>query len=170
MKRNSLFLSLLAQGKKAGESPLAPFAESLQFQWKQQYKAAIEKMEGVDRTMTSDYVFYLRLGWLYYQSGRYANAESNYLKAVAAAPSAIEAQLGYLLVLMAQGRYEEVEERGKRILDHDQWNYYANLRVARALLAQKKRAAAEKQVLQMLLLYPTDVSSLTELALIRVAQ
>ena len=161
---------LLARGKKAPKSPLRPFTVSLQFQQKQQYKTAIEKMAGIDRTKTTDYVYYLRLGWLYYQSGRYANAESSYLKTLAGAAPAVEAQLGYLLVLMSQGRYEEVEARGKRILEQDRWNYYANLRVAKALRAQKKLAVAEKQVLQMLILYPTDVSFLTELALIRVAR
>jgi tetratricopeptide (TPR) repeat protein len=161
---------LLAQGKQAPISPLAPFTESLKYQWKQQYKTAIEKLAGIDRTKTTDYVYYLRLGWLYTQSGRYANAESSYLKTIAAAPGAAEAQLGFLLVLMAQGRYVDVEARGKKILVQDQWNYYANLRVAKALRAQKKMADAEKQILQMLFLYPTDVSFLTELALIRVAQ
>jgi tetratricopeptide (TPR) repeat protein len=161
---------LKAQGKKAQESPLAPFAESLQFQQKQQYKTAIEKMAGIDRTKTTDYVYYLRLGWLYYQSGRYANAESNYLKTIAGAAPAAEAQLGYLLVLMSQGRYEKVEARGKRILEQDRWNYYGNLRVAKALRAQKKLAAAEKLIRQLLILYPTNVAFLTELALIRVAQ
>jgi tetratricopeptide (TPR) repeat protein len=161
---------LQAQGKKAPSSPLAPFAESLGFQWKQQYKTAIEKLAGIDRTKTTDYVYYLRLGWLYYQSGRYANAESSYLKTIAGASPSAEAQLGYLLVLIAQGRHEEVEARGKKILEQDRWNYYANLRVAKVLRVQKKLAPAEKQVQQMLIKYPTDVSFLTELALIRVAQ
>ena len=62
------------------------------------------------------------------------------------------------------------EAVAKQVLRVDPSNYLANLRLAYALRLQKKFDAAEQLLGAMLVLYPTDVSLLTEFALIKLAK
>ena len=52
------------------------------------------------------------------------------------------------------------------LLKIDYYNYYANLYVVQALIAQNKLAIATKIIRKMLALYPTDVVYLEQLAVI----
>lgn len=117
-----------------------------------------------------DYLVNLRLGWLYYSSGNYANSKQRYQMAITAAPAAIEPRLGYMLPLLAQARYAEVEAAATQVLRMDSANYYASLRLAIALRMQGKLDQAAEVNNSMLNLYPTDVAFLTQLALVHVAQ
>jgi tetratricopeptide (TPR) repeat protein len=71
---------------------------------------------------------------------------------------------------MAQERYDEAEVAAKQVLRIDPSNYLANLRLAFAYRLLKKLDAAEDLLNRMLILYPTDISLLTEYALIKVAR
>jgi len=146
---------------------LDAFAKSYKYEKVQNYQDAIKALVILK---DHDYLINLRLGWLYYSSGNYANSKQRYQLAISAAPVAIEPRLGYMLPLLAQARYAEVEAAAKQVLRMDSANYYASLRLAIALRMQGKLALAAVVNNSMLRLYPTDVAFLTQLALVHVAQ
>lgn len=146
---------------------LDSFANSYKYEKAQNYEDAIKSIVILK---DQGYLVQLRLGWLYYLSGNHANSRQHYLKAIAAAPKAIEPRLGYMLPLLAQARYAEVETVARQVLMMDAGNYYASLRLAIALRMQGKLPQAAEVNNAMLELYPTDVSFLTEMGLVLVAQ
>ncbi len=134
------------------------------------YRNAIKAMMPIFKEYPDGYTVNLRLGWLYYLNENYANSIEHYQKAMVKAPYSLEAKLGYTLPLLAQGKFEQVEAETYQILNIDYYNYYGNLRLAYVLRMQGKLEMAEKVALKMLTAYPTDVSFLTEYALIKFAQ
>ena len=146
------------------------YHSSYRYEKTQNYADAIKALAPVVTTYPQGYTVNLRLGWLYYLSGNYANAKTYYQTAMKTAPASIEAKLGYTLPLLAQERYEETEMIAKQILRVDLSNYYANLRLAFVLRMQKKYDAAEEVLNRYLPLYPTEVKFLTELGLVKIAR
>jgi tetratricopeptide (TPR) repeat protein len=143
------------------------FVQSYRYEKAQNYQDAIKVLMALDK---KDYLANLRLGWLYYLSGNYANSRLHYQAAIVAAPKAIEPRLGYMLPLLAQGKYLEVEAVARQVLTIDSANYYASLRLAVALRMQGKFPQAQMVCVGMLELYPTDISFLVELGLCQGAQ
>lgn len=141
------------------------YYKSYTYEKMQDYENAINALSSVLNEYQDGYTVNLRMGWLYYLKTNYANSISHYQTAIKAAPSSIEAKLGYLNPLLAQGKYEKAETFIYQTLSIDCYNYYANLKLAYALRKQKKYDLAEKVAKQMLILYPIDVSFLTELGL-----
>ena len=129
------------------------------------YTDAIKALMPVYKSYPNGYTVNLRLGWLYYLAGRYADSELHYKKALQAIPTSVEAVLGLMLPLMAQDRWSQVESLAYRILKTDYYNYYGNLRLSIALRHQNKFTMAEAVDRKMLTLYPTDINFLNELAL-----
>ena len=165
--RTCLFVSLVtfsyaafAQSYGYGQTASREaYAKSYRYEKAQNYTDAIKAVTIVTE---KDYLYELRLGWLYYLSGNYANAKKHYQSAVAMAPSAIEPRLGMMLPLMAQSRYDEVETVAKQVLRVDPNNYIANLRLCISLRKSKKYENAIEVANRMLRLYPTDTSFLVE--------
>jgi tetratricopeptide (TPR) repeat protein len=143
------------------------YYKSYQYEKVQDYENAIKSIMPIYKKYPKGYTLNLRLGWLYFLWGKYANSLHHYGEAMKINPYSIEAKLGYTLHLMAQGKFSEVEKLCYQILSVDPYNYYANLRLVRALKQQRKLDVALKVVNKMLAVYPTDVSFLTELALIK---
>ncbi|MBT3381771.1 MAG: tetratricopeptide repeat protein [Lentisphaerae bacterium] len=146
------------------------YHRSYRYEKSQNYSDAIKALAVVHDQYPAAYTPNLRLAWLHYLKGNYANAESHYRAATKAAPEAIEPKLGCMLPLLAQERYQAVEKLARQVTREDKGNYYANLRLAIALRSQDKISQAEKTVNRMLRAYPTDVPFLAELALLKVAQ
>lgn len=142
---------------------------SYQYEKMQDYKDAIKVLIPIYNKYPTGYTVNLRLGWLYYLNKNYANSKFHYEKAIKALPYSIEAKLGYTLPLLAQGKFSDVEKVCYSIISKDYYNYYANLRLSYVLRKEKKFEDAQKIVNKMLLVYPTDVKFLTELALIKYA-
>jgi tetratricopeptide (TPR) repeat protein len=162
-----LTAAILATPACAEDAVLEALTKSYQYEKAQNYEDAIKAIAVLK---DQDYLIQLRLGWLYYLSGNYAKSRQRYQMAIAAAPKAIEPRLGYMLPLLAQARYAEVEAVARQVLTMDSANYYASLRLAVALRLQEKLAPAAEVNVAMLELYPTDVSFLIELGLVHVAQ
>jgi len=141
------------------------YYRSYMYEKAQDYEDAIKALMPIYEKFPNGYTVNLRLGWLYYLYGRYANSEYHYKKAIRAIPSSLEALLGLTLPYMAQGRWKEVEETCYKILRSDYYNYYANLRLSYALRNEKNYLAAENVARKMLAIYPTDVNFLLELAI-----
>jgi len=134
------------------------------------YNNAINALYPVFNAYPNTYTVNLRMGWLYYLNGHYANSIDYYKKAVKILPASIEAKLGYVMPLLAQQKYSEVESICYQVIKTDYYNYFGNLRLAYALRMDKKFELAEKVAIKMLVIYPTDVSFLGELALVKLAQ
>ncbi len=128
------------------------------------YTDAIKALMPVYKSYPNGYTVNLRLGWLYYLAGRYADSELHYKKALQVNPTSVEAVLGLMLPLMAQDKWFQVESLAYRILKTDYYNYYGNLRLSVALRHEKKFSMAESVDRKMLSIYPTDVNFLNELA------
>ena len=146
------------------------YHKSYRYERSQNYPDAIKTLAPVVTAYPQGYTVNLRLGWLYYLSGNYATSRTHYQSAIKTAPDSIEAKLGHTLPLMAQERYEEAEAAAKQVLRIDPSNYLGNLRLAYCLRMQKKLDATESLLNAMLVLYPTDISLLTEFALIKLAK
>ena len=146
------------------------YHKSYRYERSQSYSDAIKALSPVITAFPQGYTVNLRLGWLNYLIGSYATARTHYEAAIKTAPDSLEAKLGHTLPLMAQERYDEAEIATKQVLRIDPSNYLANLRLAFAFRMLKKLDAAEDLLNRMLILYPTDISLLTEYALIKTAR
>jgi tetratricopeptide (TPR) repeat protein len=110
------------------------------------------------------YFFHLRLGWLHYLAKKYPESVSAYQKAARLAKDSIEARLGLMLPLMAQGRWPEAERVGKEILLMDKASYLANSRLAYIYYNMKSFKEAETYYRKVLQHYPGDVEMQAGLA------
>ncbi|MDQ7068372.1 MAG: hypothetical protein Q9M40_10610 [Sulfurimonas sp.] len=79
---------------------------------------------------------------------------------------ALDPRLGLIRVYLATASYHEAEQVATELLKIDYYNYYANIYITQALIAQKKFDIAYKVVSKMLALYPTDIAYLELLALV----
>ena len=144
----------------------ASYVKAYQYEAMQKYGDAIKSLSPIFLTYPETYTLNLRLGWLYYLNKDYANSIVYYDKAMRTVPTAVEPVLGKMLPLLAQSDFAKTEELSYQVLKSDDHNYYANLRLAYALDKQKKYDQGKKVCLKMLSLYPTDVSFLTQYALL----
>ncbi len=124
------------------------------------YEDAIKSLMPVLEKYPKSYTPNLRLGWLYYLSGKYKNALYHYQKAVVAIKSAVLPRLGIAYIYLLQSRFKEALSICNDILTTDYYNYYANLYAAKALLGKGDLDNCEAISLKMLALYPTDVKFL----------
>lgn len=138
------------------------FQQSYQFEGMGKYNDSVRVLLPYYQSNGRDYLINLRLGWLYYLSGAFANSEKHYRAAIQLAPSAVEPRNGYLFPLLAQKRYEDIESIARGTLKLDGNNYFACLRLSFALRMQGKIPAAEAINRQLLRMYPTDVGALIE--------
>ncbi len=139
------------------------FKDSYRYEKMGAYKDAIRCLLPIQKEYPKFYLVNLRLGWLYYLYGKYANSISYYEKALQLRPNSFEAILGLSLPLMAQKRWSRVESLMNRLISMDPYNYYGNLRLAISLRLQNKANLAEKVMRKMLLRYPSSVLFWVEL-------
>ena len=125
---------------------------------------AVKTLLPVYQKYPNGYTVNLRLGWLFFLNRKYENAIKHYKKAVMAAPSSIEANLGLLKSYFYSGNLENAVRVGNIILKEDVYNYYGNYYTILALEAKKENKEALKLINKMLKLYPTSIIYLQELA------
>ena len=133
------------------------YAKSYLYEKVGDYKDAIRVLMPVYNAYPDSYTVNLRLGWLYYLMGKYANSVYHYKKADSAIPSSVESKLGLSLPLIAQERWGEAEQVLYRVLAIDYYNYYGNLRLAKVLGEEGKYKQQIAVALKMLNIYPTAV-------------
>lgn len=129
------------------------------------YEQAVEALSTVQKAFPKGYAVNLRVGWLNYLAGKDQASETAYRQAVRIAPDAVEAKLGLLLPLLAQGRWGDAEALARQVLEVDPLNYYGNLRLLIALRAQKRFDQALLVSRVLVRRYPADTLFLTEYAL-----
>ncbi len=145
------------------------FTSSYQLEYNGYYLDAIKALEPALKNDPKGYVVNLRKGYLHYLSQQFNESIDYYNKAIAASPMAVDAKLGKIMVLLAQGNYKGVESEGSLLVKMDNFNYLGNLRLAFALRMQKKFDFAEKVVAKMLKYYPVDLSYLAEFGILKYA-
>jgi tetratricopeptide (TPR) repeat protein len=138
------------------------FHESLRLEKLQNYAGAIQSLGALGAGGSRYYMVQLRLGWLYYQSGQHEESKKHYAAASQLKPACLEARLGYLQPLIAQGRFKEIEAVIEQLLQLDPKNYTVNLRLATTYRLQKKYGGAEQILTKMLRYYPCDAGALDE--------
>ena len=139
------------------------FRDSYRYEKMGAYRDAILAILPIYQEHPRFYLVNLRLGWLYYLSGKYGNSIEHYQKALEVQPQSFEAMLGLSLPLMAQKKWNKVERLMNQLVSQDRYNFYGNLRLAIALRLQNKANLAEKVCRHMLSHYPASLPFLVEL-------
>ena len=136
------------------------YLQSYNYEYIGKYDEAIKVLIPLYEKYTKGYTLNLRLGYLFFLSKKYKNAEIYYKKALLVLPSSVEAQLGLIKIKLMLKEYEDVQILAYCILKVDYYNYYGNLYAIESLIAQKKYDTALEIINKMLALYPTDVAFL----------
>ncbi len=138
----------------------AQFASAHQSLGLGRYEDAIKALTVVYLNDPKQYIANLKLGYAYYLNYQYANARHHYQIAHESHPSAYAPFLGLMNVALAQKNYQQVEKHGFNLLKLDLNNYYGNLKLIYALMAQNKDEFAQSLLSKMLTYYPEEVAFL----------
>jgi tetratricopeptide (TPR) repeat protein len=130
------------------------------------YEEAIKVLVPLYNKYNKGYTLNLRFGWLFYLNKNYRDAIKYYQKASLINPYSLDPRLGLIRIYLDTQSYQKASQKAYEVLKIDYYNYYANLYVIQALIAQKKFEIAYKIAKKMLALYPTDISFLELLATI----
>jgi urea transporter/Flp pilus assembly protein TadD len=152
-----------AQVRKAVE-------QSIQLEKEHDYPKAIDALIEPRAAHPDDYVLNLRLGWLYYLNGKYADSDTSFQAAIAAQPGSVEAKLFRLRPLLAAGKSKEAISLANVICKGNPNNYLANLRLAVALRLEHRYGDARRILDHLSTAYPADADCAAELAALNSAQ
>lgn len=134
------------------------FAQSYQLEGAKSYLASIDVMKQVyDR---SSYEINLRLGWLYYLSGRFDESVTYYSRALQLKPYSEEARNGLILPKTAQGYWNEVVEIYAYILENNPNNTVAMFRLGMVYYERRSYDKALPLFKKVVDLYPFDYDGL----------
>lgn len=134
------------------------FSESYKLEKEGDYNKAIQTLKKVFDE--DSYEVNLRLGWLNYNSGMYTESASYYRKAVKLMPHSIEAKLGLVLPVYAQGNVDEVINIYQDILKIAPQNYTANYRMGSIYYGREDYTTAYKYFEKIVNMYPFDYDAL----------
>lgn len=120
---------------------------------------------GAAQTITSVYAIKnyecnLRLGYLKYMTGAYAEAMTYYQRAIDLMPYAIEPRLGYVYPAAALGKWDDVVAQYNSILKIDPKNSSINYKLGVIYYNRKKYAQANALFEKVVNLYPFDYDGL----------
>ena len=112
----------------------------------------------------SAYEINVRLGWLNYYAGDYPSSLKFYKVAMMLMPYSIEAKLGYILPLSAQGNWNEVVGICQEILLTDPQNFYANYKLGAIFYERANYETAKSHTEKVVNMYPFDYDAVVLLA------
>jgi len=161
-----LFISLLLSSNWTAWSESIPqiYQQSYEEEAKGNYQEAILVLMQASRAGDNSYLYHLRLGWLQYLMSKYIDSVNSYRKAAILNKDSIEAKLGLMLPLMAQGKWSDAEKVAKEILSLDPLSYLGNSRLAYIYYNLKQYKDAEASYRKVLLHYPGDIEMQAGLA------
>lgn len=140
------------------------YQQSYEEEAKGNYQEAILVLMQASRAGDNSYLYHLRLGWLQYLGNKYTDSVNSYRKAAILTKDSIEAKLGLMLPLMAQGKWSEAEKVAKEILSLDPLSYLANSRLAYIYYNLKQYKDSETSYRKVLSYYPGDIEMQAGLA------
>ena len=142
------------------------YFKSYDYEQMGRYNEAIKVLSPLYKKYPKGYTLNLRFGWLFYLNKKYTDAIKYYKQASLSNTYALDPRLGLIQIYLQTGDFEKAESVSYELLKIDYYNYYANLYVTKALVAQRKYKIATSIVLKMLALYPTDIKYLELLAVV----
>jgi tetratricopeptide (TPR) repeat protein len=128
--------------------------KSYDSEYQLKYQKAIEDLQGVYEP--TSYELNLRIGWLNYKLGKYAESVNYYKKAIAKMPLSIEAKLGIVYPLGALEKWELVVDNYLAIVKIDTYNATANYRLALIYYNRGDYGNSWKYLQKYINLYPFD--------------
>lgn len=150
------YISVFAQHNSA-DAKLLAFNNSIEKESIGQYSDAILELINIYDKYSDEYVINLRLGWLYYLNKDYDNSIKYYNKALQfSGNQSIEAMLGVTLPLADKGDWDKVKDYYNMILDLDENNYTANLRLGQIDLNTENYLSAKSYLSKVIEMYPGD--------------
>jgi len=100
----------------------------------------------------------LRHGWLNYSSRNHNDAIRDYKHALTLNPNSLDARLGLILPMMAQGRWREAALHATKVLDVAPWQYHAHIRLMACEEAMQQWSTLEKHANKVAERYPSDAT------------
>lgn len=151
--------TLSAQNNSFDDKLLA-FKNSYEQESIGKYTQAISSLIKVYDKYTNDYLINLRLGWLNYLNKDYETSKRYYNKALKlSSDNSIEAYLGLTYPLSAINDWDGVKQAYEKIIDIDENNYTANLRLGQIYLNRKNYLNAKLYLSKVHKFYPSDYES-----------
>ena len=142
------------------------YFKSYDYEQMGKYNEAIKVLSPLYKKYSKGYTLNLRFGWLFYLDKKYNDAIKYYTKASLLNTYALNPKLGLIRIYLDTENYKKAETMSHELLKIDYYNHYANLYINKALIAQKKYDAALKNIRKMLIVYPTKVAFLEQLAIV----
>ena len=161
-----LFSFSVVFSAQSSEKIRKDYFKSYDYEQMGKYSEAIKVLSPLYKKYPKGYTLNLRLGWLFSLDKKYANAVKYYKRASLINMYALDPKLGLLSVYLQTQKYKDVEMVAQELLKVDYYNYYANLYMIKALIAEGKNDVALKVINKMLALYPTDIKYLEQLAVV----
>jgi tetratricopeptide (TPR) repeat protein len=147
----TLSFGMLSQSDIAVRDALKKSYDS---EYQLKYQKAIEDLQGVYEP--TSYELNLRIGWLSYKVGKYAESVNYYKKAITKMPLSIEAKLGIVYPLGALEKWELVVDNYLAIVKIDTYNATANYRLALIYYNRGDYGNSWKYLQKYINLYPFD--------------
>jgi tetratricopeptide (TPR) repeat protein len=149
-----IFISV-AQNNNSSDTKLLTFKNSIQEESIGKYAQAILTLMKIYDKHKDEYIINLRVGWLYYLNKDYESSIKYYESALAISNNkSIEAMLGATLPLADRGDWDEVKDYYNMILDIDENNYTANLRLGQIDLNTGNYLSAKSYLSKVIEMYP----------------
>jgi tetratricopeptide (TPR) repeat protein len=151
-----MFISV-AQNNNSSDTKLITFKNSIEEESIGKYAQAILTLMKIYDKYGDDYIINLRLGWLHYLNKDYDSSIKYYKNALAISYNkSIEAMLGATLPLADRGDWDKVKDYYKMILDIDENNYTANLRLGQIDLNTGNYLSAKSYLIKVKEMFPGD--------------
>ena len=128
------------------DEKVKPFNESIRHEKNGSLDKAIESLKSIYSSNKNNYLLNIRLGWLYYQKKEYSKSMEYYSEAIKINPKSIETKLGLTLPLSAKNEWDKVKEQYLDILEIDNMDYTANLRLGQIYLQNSDYNNAKKHL------------------------
>ena len=149
-----LFISV-AQNNNSSDTKLLTFKNSIQEESIGKYAQAILTLMKIYDKYKDEYIINLRLGWLHYLNNEYDSSIKYYKNSIEISNNeSIEAILGVTLPLAARGEWDKVKDYYNMILNIDENNYTANLRLGQIDLNTGNYLSAKVYLSKVIEMYP----------------
>ena len=132
------------------------FSSSYSLETAGKYTAAIEAIR--KHYDESSYEINVRLGWLNYLAGQFAESVTFYNRAIQLMPYSIEARLGFVYPASSMGNWDQVISKYLEILKIDPANYTANYRLGLIYYTRKEYNPAFKYFEKLVNMFPINTS------------
>ena len=133
-----------------------PWYDSYQLEYLGKYAEAQAKIEP-QATQRNEFAL-IRSAWLLYLQGKYADSAARYRAAAELNPRSTEAPLGAMLPLMAEYRWAEAIESGRKVLADNPWDYTTHVRLMVCEEALSRWDDLARHAAEVSQRYPTDAT------------